>query len=42
MVSALKDVELNRLLVVYPGSTRHTLRSKVEVMSLAECMAELA
>jgi uncharacterized protein len=41
-VSALKDLELNRLLVVYPGSTRHTLRSKVEVMSLAECMGGLA
>jgi len=35
-------LELHRLLVVYPGSTRYKLRSKVEVMSLAECMAELA
>jgi len=42
MVSALKDLELHRLLVVYPGSTRYKLRSKVEVMSLAECMTELA
>jgi hypothetical protein len=42
MVSALKDLELHRLLVVYPGSTRYTLRSKVEVMSLAQCVAELA
>ncbi len=41
MVSALKDLELHRLLVVYPGATRYKLRSKVEVMSLAECMAEL-
>jgi hypothetical protein len=42
MVSALKDLEQHRLLVVYPGSTRYTLRSKVEVMSLAQCVAELA
>jgi predicted AAA+ superfamily ATPase len=41
MVSALKDLELHRLLVVYPGSTRYTLRSNVEVMSLAQCVAEL-
>jgi hypothetical protein len=38
---ALEDLELHRLLVVYPGSTRYTLRSKVEVMSLAQCVAEL-
>jgi uncharacterized protein len=42
MSSALTDLELHRLLVVYPGSTRYTLRPKVEVMSLAQCMAELA
>ena len=42
MGSALEDLELQRLLVVYPGSTRYTLRSNVEVMSLAQCMAELA
>ena len=42
MVSALSDLKLHRLLVIYPGSTRYTLQSKVEVMSLAECMAELA
>ena len=42
MGSALEDLELHRLLVVYPGSTRYTLRSKVEVMSLAQCVAELA
>jgi hypothetical protein len=28
--SETKDLELHRLLVVYPGSTRYTLRSKVE------------
>jgi predicted AAA+ superfamily ATPase len=42
MVSALKDLELHRLLVVYPGSARYTLGSKVEVVSLAQCVAELA
>ena len=41
MISALKDLELHRLLVVYPGSTRYRLRPKVEVMSLAACLAEL-
>jgi hypothetical protein len=40
MGSALEDLELQRLLVVYPGSTRYTLRSKVEVMSLAQCVAD--
>jgi len=42
MGSALEDLDLHRLLVVYPGSTRYTLCSKVEVMSLAQCVAELA
>jgi uncharacterized protein len=42
MISALKDLELHRLLIVYPGSMRYRLNSKVEVMSLAQCVAELA
>jgi predicted AAA+ superfamily ATPase len=42
MASALEDLELYRLLVVYPGSVRYTLRPKVEVMSLAQCVADLA
>jgi hypothetical protein len=42
MAAALADLQLHRLLVVYPGSTRYTLRSKVDVMSLAQCVAELA
>src|ERR1700733_638346 len=42
MVSALKDLELHRLLVVYPGAIRYALRPTVEVMSLAQCVAELA
>jgi len=40
--SALVDLKLHRLLVVYPGSVRYTLRPKVEVMSLAQCVAEVA
>jgi len=42
MASALDDLDLHRLLVVYPGSIRYALRPRVEVMSLAQCMAELA
>ena len=42
MVSTLNDLELHRLLVIYPGSTRYRLGHKVEVMSLAEAIAELA
>ena len=42
MGSALDDLELHRLLVIYPGTVRYTLRPKVEVMSLAQCVTELA
>ena len=42
MVSALNDLELHRLLVIYPGSTRYRLGHKVEVMSLGESIAELS
>jgi predicted AAA+ superfamily ATPase len=42
MGSALEDLELHRLLVVYPGSVRYALRPKVEVMSLPQCVTELA
>ncbi len=38
MVSVLNDPELHQLLVVYPGSTRYTLRSKVEVISLVHAV----
>jgi hypothetical protein len=41
MGSALEDLELHRLLVVYPGAVRYALHPKVEVMSLAQCVAEL-
>ena len=42
MGSALEDLELHRLLVVYPGSVRYALGPTVEVLSLAQCVAELA
>jgi predicted AAA+ superfamily ATPase len=42
MASALRDLDLHRLLVVYPGSVRYALGPKVEVMSLAQCVADLA
>ena len=41
MRSALADLELHRLLVVYPGSTRYALAPQVDVRSLAQCVAEL-
>ena len=42
MASALEDLDLHRLLVVYPGSVRYALGPKVEVVSLAQCVADLA
>ena len=42
MGSALEDLDLDRLLVIYPGSVRYTIGPKFEVMSLAQCMTELA
>lgn len=42
MASALEDLELHRLFVIYPGSTRYVLRPKIEVLSLTDCIAELA
>jgi hypothetical protein len=41
MGAAFGDLELTRLLVVYPGAVRYTLRPKIEVMPLAQCVAEL-
>ena len=40
--SGLRDLELHRLLVIYPGSKRYRLRAEVEVMALGEAIAELA
>ncbi len=42
MRSALEDLELHRLFVIYPGSMRYALGPKVEVMSLVQCLVELA
>jgi hypothetical protein len=41
MGSALEDLGLHRLLVVYPGAVRYSLGPKVEVMPLAQCVSEL-
>ena len=41
MRSARADLELHRLLVVYPRSTRYALAPQVDVLSLAQCVAEL-
>jgi predicted AAA+ superfamily ATPase len=41
MGAALEDLELTRLLVVYPGAVRYTLRPKIQVMPLAQCVPEL-
>jgi predicted AAA+ superfamily ATPase len=42
MASALEDLDLHRLFVIYPGTARYTLRPHVEVLSLSDCVAELA
>lgn len=42
MASAFADLGLQRLLVVYPGPVRYALHSGIEVMPLAQCIAELA
>ncbi len=41
MQSALKDLKLDRLFVVYPGSVRYSLSEKIEALSLAECISAL-
>ena len=41
MKSALEDLNLHRLFVVYPGAERYALSSRVEVLSLTACIAEL-
>ncbi len=42
MASALHDLGLHRLLVVYPGTARYSPAARVEVLPLADCIAELA
>jgi len=41
MHSALGDLKLDRLYVVYPGSTRYALSAKVEVSPLDACITSL-
>lgn len=41
MASALRDLGLARLFVVYPGRDRFPLHDKVEALALPECLAEL-
>ena len=40
MRTALTDLKLDRLLVVYPGERRYRLAEQVEVLPLAELFAE--
>lgn len=42
MASALQDLGLHSLFVVYPGTARYVAAPRVEVLSLADCIAELA
>lgn len=41
MASALADLELNQLYVVYPGTARYTLADRVEALPLNECIEAL-
>jgi hypothetical protein len=41
MQSALDDLKLDRLFVVYPGSTRYALSDRAEVLPLEACIASL-
>jgi hypothetical protein len=38
MVSALEDLGLDQLFVVYPGTTRYRLGNRLEVLSLGDCI----
>lgn len=42
MKSALADLRLDRLFVVYPGTVRYALAGRVEVMPLPDCIEALA
>jgi predicted AAA+ superfamily ATPase len=42
MLSALNDLGLSQLFVVYPGKVRFPLSAKVEALPLDECLDELA
>jgi predicted AAA+ superfamily ATPase len=42
IASAMRDLGLHRVFVVYPGTARYSPAARVEVLPLAECIAELA
>lgn len=42
MKAALRDLGLHCLYVVYPGAERYRLTARVEVLPLADCIAELS
>jgi uncharacterized protein len=42
MASALEDLGLDRLFVVYPGRTRYVLGKRLEVVPLGDCLEALA
>lgn len=42
MMAALDDLKLDRLMVVYPGRKRYPLGKRIEVMSLVDCVREVA
>ncbi|MGH7749360.1 MAG: DUF4143 domain-containing protein, partial [Candidatus Dormibacteria bacterium] len=42
MRSALEDLRLDRLFVVYPGAERYVLGERVEALSIADCVDVLA
>lgn len=42
IASALRDLKLDRLFVVYPGTARYELEKRIRVLPLADCIDELS
>lgn len=42
MLSALEDLQLYRLLVIYPGAARYSLSERIEVLPLVDAIATLS
>lgn len=42
MASGLRDLKLDRLFVVYPGTARYELEKRIQVLPLADCIDELS
>jgi hypothetical protein len=42
MLSALADLKLNRLLVIYPGAARYALSERIEVLPLVDAITALS